>query len=232
MPQGLLNKVAVVTGADGGIGRAIAEQFAAEGARVVAAGRRGELLDEVCQRAPARMLAATVDVGRPPDLEQLVTAAVRRFGPVDVLVPAAGTVRLVPFRESTPETVQEQFAMNFLAAQQMVRLFLPHLNRSGSVIFLTGEPATDRGDGLSIYSATQGAVRALARSLAELVPRGIRVNCLAFGTAQIEPNDGLESTRHPASLNEVAETAVFLASDASCGVTGQELVINVPKRPE
>lgn len=227
MPQRLLNKVAVVTAADSSLGRAVAERFAAEGAKVVVAGRRRELLDEVAQRAPARMLSVAADVTRPSDLEQLVGAAVRRFGRVDVLVPSAGDGRRIAFAESTPEAVQEQFEIHFLGAQQTVRHFLPHLNRGASVVFVTGEPDASR-EGLSIYTATQGALRTLARFLsAELAPRAIRVNCLAVSSPQLAPSDD----QGPAGLDEAAEAAVFLASEASRGLTGQELVIGAGERP-
>ena len=227
MPQRLLNKVAVVIGADAGIGRAVAERFAAEGAKVVAAGERRDLLDEVARRAPARVLAIAVDATRPVDLEQLATASVRRFGRVDVLVPAAGTVRLMSVAESTPEAVQELFTINFLSVQQTVRLFLPHLNRGASVVFVTGELAGRSG--VSVYNASKAAVRALARSLAvELAPRAIRANCLAPEAMSVAPGADEDPA---AGLDEVAEAAVFLASDAARGLTGQELVIGAGPRP-
>ena len=229
MPQRLLNKVAVVTGADGALGRAVAERFAAEGAKVVVAGEGRGMLDEVVQRAPARVLAVATDVTRSAELEQLVAATVRRFGRVDVLVPAAGTVRLMDFAASTPEAVQELFAFNFVSAQQTVRIFLPHLNRGASVVFVTGEPAEGSHQGVSIYNASKGAVQALARSLAvELASRRIRVNSLAPGVAQTAKGEQAISA---VGLDQVAETAVFLASDSSRGLTGQELVMSAGPGP-
>ena len=230
MPQRLLNKVAVVTGAESGLGRAIAERFAADGAKVVVVGQRRELLEDVVQRAPARILPIVADLTRPADLEQLAAGTVRRFGRGDVLVLAAETVRSTAFAESTPEAVQELFAANFVSPQQTVRVLLPHLSRGASVVFMTGELADGSLTGAGIYNASKGAVRALARALAaELSPRGIRVNCLAPGAVRMISS--AEPPSAPAALEELAEAAVFLASDASRGLTGQELVIDMRQGP-
>lgn len=235
MPQRLLNKVAVVTGAGSGIGRAIAERFIAEGAKVVVCGRRREPLEDVAHRAAVRVLAVEADVTRPADLQQLAAATVRRFGRVDVLVACAGAARAMPFAESTPEAVQEQFAINFLGAHQTVRQFLPYLNRGSSVIFITGALLRPHVPGLSAYSASKAALGALARALAvELAPLEVRVNCIAPGPVSTPFWDklvsaGLSEASVPGASvrsDDIAEVAVFLASEGSRGVCGEELVVD------
>lgn len=231
MPQRLLNKVAVVTGGGSGIGRAIAERFLAESAKVVVSGRRREPLDELAGTAPARTLAVPADVTRAADLQQLATAAVRRFGRIDVLIPCAGVALQSPVAESTPEAIREQFEVNFIGAQQTVRTFLPHLARGASIILLTqGLKRTDAPE-IGIFQASKAALGALARTLAsELQPRGIRVNCIAPGPTETPFWGALsrtEGTRPFATRTEdLAEAAVYFASDASSNVRGQELVVD------
>ena len=242
MPERLLNKVAVITGAGSGIGRAIAVRFLNEGAKVAIFGRRRAPLDEVAELAPARVLAVEGDVTRSADLEQLVKTTNRRFGHVDVLVPAAGMARLVPPAECSPADIAEQFAVNFTGAIETVRLFIPSLASPAAVLFVTGSLATSGQPGLGLYNASKSALAAFAQSLAvELAPRKVRVNCLspgpvdtpfwgklALSTAKLkELSEELARrslTRTLGNADDVAEAAVFLASDAAKSICGQEII--------
>lgn len=244
MTQLLLNKVAVITGAGSGIGRATAERFLAEGAKVVAFTRTGAPLEKIAARAPARVLAVHGDVTNPGDVGRLVTATTRRFGEVDVLIPCAGIARLAPFAESDPEEIEEQYRVNFLGAASTVREFLPHLNPSAAVIFITARLRETAGFSLGAFNATKAAVAALARSLAlELAPRGIRVNCIAPGPTatpmwnktglppkKAEELLGAMKRQSPgrklADPADVADVALFLASDGARHIVGQELVVD------
>jgi NAD(P)-dependent dehydrogenase (short-subunit alcohol dehydrogenase family) len=212
MPQRLLNKVAVVTGAAGLWGRAFVKRFLAEGAKVVVFDRDRAALDELSERATARVLVVEGEVTRSADLETLVATTVRRFGGVDVLVFAAEDDRKASLAECTPEFVSASMAFNFQSALETVRLFERHLNRGASVIFVTTPPAVAARPGLGPFAASKAAVGSLARTLAsELSPRGIRVNCVA-------PPQGDAS-------EQTADAALFLASDESAGITGQEIVV-------
>lgn len=241
--QRLLNRVAVVTGAGGAIGSAVVRKFLDEGAKVAVFGRNREALDRLAEIAPARVLVTVGDVLRTADLRPLVDGTTRRFGRVDILVPAAGTARVSPFAESSTDDISEQFAVNFTAAAETVRLFLPELSERSSILFLTSAPQSADRPGLAAYSASKAALRSLAKSLSrELAQRAIRVNCIAPGAtttpigeriAKVGPTrlrDAEQQTRAdpkpPVSADDIAETAVFLASDAGANIRGQEIVVD------
>lgn len=232
MPQRLLNKVAVVTGVGGPLGRAVVLRFLAEGAKVVAFDQDRGPLEELPAAATARVLTVEGDVTRTSDLETLSATTVRRFGSVDVLVPAAEIYRQARLAECTPEFLSELFAVNLHGALQTVRAFERHLNRGASIIFVTTSAPLSSGSasaaGRGPFSASKAAVASLARTLSvELSPRGIRVNCVAPTSA--EPPEGTRTqSRGSASLQleRVAEAALFFASDNAAGVTGQELVVD------
>lgn len=231
MPQRLLNKIAVVTGATGELGPAIVQRFLAEGAKVILFGRNRPRLDELAVLAPARVLVVEGDVTNAADIESLVTTTVRRFGGLDVLVPAAGIRRTASLEDCTPEFVSGTFAVNFQGALEVVRLFQRHLNSGASIVFLTCATDTAPRDDLGPFAASKAALASFAKSLAaELAPRGIRINCLA-PTILAEPADEDASTaarRKQKRAQRVAETMLFLASDESAGISRQEFVVDGP----
>ncbi len=195
-------------------GRTIVQRFLGEGAKVVVFGRNRGRLDELAAVTSVRVLVVEGDVTKVHDLDGLVETTVRRFGTVDVLVPAAEIFRQASLEKSTPELVSEIFAVNLQGALQTVRAFERHLNPGASIVFVTTSPATASHAGLGPFAASKAALASLARTLAvELSPRGIRVNCVA--PVQSDP-----------SSEQVAEAALFLASDGAAGITGQELVVD------
>ncbi|WP_417385263.1 SDR family NAD(P)-dependent oxidoreductase [Gimesia sp.] len=244
MSDRLFNKVAVVTGASSGIGHAIAEFYLNEGAKVVAFARRVELLEELEARFPARTLVVDGDVTSASDLNRLSSATERRFGRVDILVPNAGLARVIPIEDSTREAINETFDVNFHGALQTVRTFLPVLNEKAAIIFITTFLTQVGFPGLAAYSASKAALKSLAQTLAaELGPRGIRVNSIAPGpvatplwdSVGLNPEQ-LKSVAQTVSSRlipgkfsqpeEIAEVAVFLASDAARNIFGQEIVVD------
>ena len=244
MAERLLNKVAVVTGGGSGIGRAIALRFLGEGAKVVVFARTRADLEDVAAGAPARTLAVDGDVSNIADLRRLVAATTRRFGGVDVLVPAAGIARAVLLAECTADALDEQFRVNFTGALETVRVFLPHLNEGAAVLFITACSKPAVVPGLGVHSASKAALARAAQSLAvELAPRKIRVNSIAPGPVATPfweklglPADVLKSVRSRAEArllagelcrpDDVAQAAVFLASDAAGNIIGQEIVVD------
>jgi NAD(P)-dependent dehydrogenase (short-subunit alcohol dehydrogenase family) len=214
--QQLLNKVAVVTGAGGAIGRAIVERFIAEGAKVVVFGRNRGRLEDLAGLAPARIVIVEGDLTQSADLTSLVQTTVRRFGGVDVLVCAAGILRDASLLESSREMVSEILGINLQGTLETLQAFGRHLNPGSSIVFVTTAPEHSTLAGRGAFAASKAAVTSLAQTAAvELAPRGIRVNCVAPRPAEGEKK----------RANEIADATLFFASSASAGVTGQRLVV-------
>ncbi|MDQ3058323.1 MAG: SDR family oxidoreductase [Pseudomonadota bacterium] len=237
-------KIAVVTGASSGIGRAIVESFVAEGATVVAFARNDESLRALEAAHPGQVISVSGDVTVQEDLERLRKTTVDRVGAIDILVPNAGIARVASFEDSTAEAFAAQFSVNFFGAAETARLFLPHIRKGGSIQFITTFLTQVGFPGLAIYSASKAALKSLSQTLAaELAPKGIRVNSIApgpiatplWGTVGLAP-DTLAAVAEKINARlmqgtfgeprDIAETAVFLASDAARNIYGQEIVVD------
>jgi len=244
MQNRLKDKIAVVTGASSGIGRSIVERYVAEEAKVVAFARNQEALDALAAAYPGKVLAVAGDVTQAADLQRLVEETTKAFGGIDILVPNAGIARVVSFTESTAEACHTQFSVNFFGAIETVRLFLPHIRQGGSVQFITTFLTQVGFPGLAIYSASKAALKSFAQTLAaELAPKGIRVNSIApgpigtplWGTVGLPP-EVLNVVAQNVSARlmtgtfgqpeDIAETSVFLASNAAKNIYGQEIVVD------
>ena len=243
--QGRLEgKVAVVTGASSGIGRAIVEQYVAEGAKVVAFARNAEALASLAEGRSDKVITVVGDVTKEVDLARLVKATVDAHGGADIVVPNAGIARVVPFEQSDAAAFATQFSVNLFGATETVRQFLPHIRKGGSVQFVTTFLTQVGFPGLAIYSASKAALKSFAQTLAaELAPRGIRVNSIApgpigtplWGTVGLTADQlGAVAASVNARLmtgafgapEDIAETSVFLASDAAKNIYGQEIVVD------
>jgi NAD(P)-dependent dehydrogenase (short-subunit alcohol dehydrogenase family) len=213
--QRLLNKVAVVTGASGRLGRAIVQKFVSEGAKLVVFARNRGRLDELASLAPARIVVVSGDVTQAADLELLRETTLRRMGGIDILVAAAEHFRSASLEECTRELVDEAFAVNFQGALQTIRTLGRHFNSPASIVLVSTSLCEEPLAGTSAFAATKAALSSLARTLAvELAPRGIRVNCVAPTWRE---GKGLEST--------AAASVLFLASEESAGITGQQVAV-------
>ena len=237
-------KIAVVTGASSGIGRAIAEHFVAEGAKVIAFARNADSLQTLEAAHPGQVIAVCGDVTRQEDLERLLKTTVDRVGAIDILVPNAGIARVAFFADSTAEVFAAQFSVNFFAAAETARLFVPHIRKGGSIQFITTFLTQVGFPGLAIYSASKAALKSLAQTLAaELAPQGIRVNSIAPGPIATPlwdavglPPDALGAVAGQINArlmqgsfgqpDDIAETSVFLASDAAKNIYGQDIVVD------
>ncbi|MBK6905799.1 MAG: SDR family oxidoreductase [Rhodocyclaceae bacterium] len=244
MSTTLAGKVAVVTGASSGIGRSIVERYVANGATVVAFARSQAALDELAKAHPGKVLAVAGDVTREADLQRLVKATVEAHGGVDIVVPNAGIARVIGVDDSTAAAFAEQFSVNLYGAAETVRLFLPHIRKGGSVQFITTFLTQVGFPGLAIYSASKAALKSFAQTLAaELAPRGIRVNSIApgpiatplWGTVGLPADvlggvaEKINARLMPGAFGQpedIAETSVFLASDAAKNIFGQEIVVD------
>jgi len=241
----LKGKVAVVTGASKGIGAAVAEHLAAEGASVVvnyAASKAGaEALVRRINDKGGTAVAIQADVSKPDDIKRLFAQARVAYGKLDVLVNNAGIYEFAPLESITPELFHKQFNLNvlglLLVTQEAVKLMGP---TGGSVINISSIAGPMPLANAAVYSATKAAVDAITIALSkELGPKKIRVNSLnpgmveteglhAAGIAESDFRKTLEAQTplgRIARPDDIARVAVFYASDDAGWVTGQTLVL-------
>jgi 3-oxoacyl-[acyl-carrier protein] reductase len=244
MELGLRDRVAIVSGASVGLGRAVATAFAAEGVRVVAVARREKLLEdlraEVASAGGADILPLVVDVTAPDAPARVVAAAQQRFGRLDILVNNAGGSR--PTVWDAPEEVwRESMELNFHAVRRLSQEVVPVMQGAGwgRIINVTG--ASEPRD-VNAASPAKAAVHIWSKGLSRMVaPDGITVNCVPPGRIHSEQVD---ERLHPTAesrdafvaanvplgrlgeAEEFADVVLFLASDAARYVTGQILHVD------
>jgi meso-butanediol dehydrogenase/(S,S)-butanediol dehydrogenase/diacetyl reductase len=221
-------RVAIVTGASSGIGRRTAELLAERGARVAIMARSAEKLRTI---AGDRMLAVPGDVADLADVERLFSLAEAHFGAkCDVLVNNAGMIDPAPLIDTTHDQWQRMFAVNVDAVFLTCRRALPSMLDRGAgtivnVASISGVPGPEKFPGWVSYCASKGAVISLTEALAvEVKARGVRVNCISPGAVDT-PMWAEASGGAPASMTaeEVAEAILFLASERSKPMNGQNL---------
>jgi NAD(P)-dependent dehydrogenase (short-subunit alcohol dehydrogenase family) len=236
----LQDRVAIVTGADSGIGRAVALAFAREGAHVVVSyleeHEDAEETRRVVEASGRSALLVAGDLSDEAQCARLVRLAVERFGRLDVLVNNAAFQgrQLERFEDLDAARLERTFRTNVFAMFHAVRHALPHLEPGASIINTTSIQAYHPNPQILDYATTKGAIRTFTQGLAkELTPRGIRVNAVAPGpiwTPLIPQSFGEEKVRkhgESAPLEragqpaEVAPVFVFLASDESSYVSGE-----------
>jgi NAD(P)-dependent dehydrogenase (short-subunit alcohol dehydrogenase family) len=241
----LSNRIALVTGASRGLGRATAARLAEEGARVIvhygASRDAAEALVEDIRAKGGQADALGADLAAPDGAHRLAEA-VRALGieRLDVLVNNAGLGEMAPIEDQTIESFDRQFAVNVRAPFFLVQQLLPILGEGSSVILLSSVVARAAFDGSAVYSATKGAVEVLTRNLAkELGPRGIRVNAIAPGAidtdmAQVflgseegrEFIKSLQAIKRIGQPDDIADAVLFLASDRSRWVDGRSIEVS------
>lgn len=237
----LQGKVAVITGANSGIGLASAKRFAQEGARVFMTGRRQAELDVAVAEVGGSALGVQGDVSNLDDLDRLYQVVRDEAGQIDILFANAGGGEFVPFGEITEEQYDRTFNSNVKGTLFTVQKALPLLKDGASVI-LTGSTAASRGyPAFSVYGASKAAIRNFARGwIVDLGPRRIRVNVLVPGSTLTPGWSALTPSKEQhqmfvamaeaatplgrlANPDEIAAAALFLASDESSYVNGSEL---------
>lgn len=237
MPQ-LQDKIALVTGATSGIGRAIALGFAAEGARVIACGRDQAALTSIAVESDDACIGQRTDVCDEASIEAAVAAAIERFGRLDIAVNAAGTGGTPSFvSQADARAAEEIWRTNVLGLLLCMKHEARVMQRvgSGSIINVSSLSARMPSKTMAAYCGSKAAVDEMTRVAAlELGSRGVRVNCIAPGTIAtpmttwLKTNAGFEDALLAAvPLGRVGQPqdmvglAVLLAGDASAYITGQ-----------
>src|SRR5688500_18070058 len=238
----LKGKVAIVTGADSGIGRAVAALYAREGADVailyLCAHDDAEKTKKIVEGEGRRAILVPGDLGDPGFAKAAVQKVVDTFGRGDSLVNNAGEQHAdKDIREISDEQLRRPFQTNIFAFFYLVQAALPHLKQGASIINCTSVTSFKGSEDLLDYSATKGAITAFTRSLsANLVKKGIRVNAVAPGPIWTPlnpfggqpPEDVPEFGKNtpmgrPGQPNEVAPAFLFLACEDSSYMAGQVL---------
>jgi len=255
MELGLSGKVALVSAASKGLGRAIAEALAAEGASLAICARGEGALsatrDAIARATTAPVHAVAGDVSRLEDIQRIVRSTLDRFGRVDVLVTNAGGPPVGPFETHDWATWQRAVELTLRSAVEMTRAVLPGMRERhwGRVIHVTSLAVKQPIDGLMLSTSVRAAVTGFSRTLAnEVASEGITVNTILPGFMNtervVELNEAIAKregisvpdverrvlaqipTRRIGEPSELASLAVFLASDRAAYITGQSIAVD------
>ena len=244
----LTNKVAIVTGSSRGIGRAIAEAMAAQGATVVISSRNQDACDEVAaainaEHGEGRAIAVAASISSKEALQHLVTDTRRQLGHIDVLVcNAASNPYYGPMAGISDDQFRKILDNNVLATHWLIAMVAPDMveRQDGSIIIVSSAGGLTSSTVIGAYNISKAADFQLARNLAaEFGPSGVRVNCIAPGLIKTdfakvlwENPEVLKAVTRSTPLRriglpeEIAGAAVYLASPASTFMTGQVMVVD------
>lgn len=246
----ITGQVVIITGATRGIGRAIADQMAIAGAKVVISSRKPDACDEVAAeinkmtiQSAGEALAIPCNISSKDQLKNLVDRTMEKYGQIDTLVcNAAANVYFGPSATIPDEAFEKTIDTNIKANHWLCQMALPHMakRKKGSVIFISSIGGLKGTGTLGTYAVTKAAEMALGRNLAvEYGPKNIRANTIAPGLIKTEfsralwenpENLKLRLSRTPLRRlgmpEDIAGVAIFLASDAARYMTGQVLVVD------
>ena len=243
----LQDKIAVITGAARGIGAAMAERFAAEGAKVVVADVDPVVGDETVGRIKAEGGEARFvpcDVTDRAQVAALMDRTLEAYGSLDIAAANAGIIHNIPFLELDDATFDRVIAINlkgvFLTGQEAARRMVER-GINGTIINTASDNAVIVPYGLAAYNASKGGVGQLTKTMAiELAPHGIRVNAIGpgsvatdmFRSAMLTDPEAMDRVRartplgRPAEPSEIAACALFLASEEASYITGADLLVD------
>lgn len=243
----LANKIALITGAAQGIGKGIAEVFAAEGANVIlndiAAPEKMEPLAQSIRKQGRRVLSVQADASNREQVEAMFERSWKEMGPVDILVNNAGIETIVPFLEMTDKQWADVTNINLKSGWLCSQVFCRRVvaeKRQGAIVNLGSIQSGKVLPGRTHYAPSKLAIEALTRNMsAEVTPLGIRVNCIHPGLIETPMTDWVMkspeilpqvlaqiSMGRAGQPNEVATVAAFLASDEARYVTGQSIFVD------
>jgi NAD(P)-dependent dehydrogenase (short-subunit alcohol dehydrogenase family) len=244
----LTGKVAIITGSSRGIGRAIAEAMADQGAKVVISSRKAEACREVAdfinnKHGEGSAIVVPANISSKDDLQNLVDETKRQFGRIDILVcNAASNPYYGPMAGIADDQFRKILENNVIANHWLIAMAVPEMveRKDGSIIIVSSIGGMTGSTMIGAYNISKAADFQLARNLAaEFGPAGVRVNCIApglvktdFARALWENPDTLKAVtrgtpmRRIGEPHEIAGAAVFLASPASTFMTGQTIVVD------
>ena len=243
----LTGKVALITGSSRGIGKAVAEQMAEQGAKVVISSRKAGPCDEVAaqinEKHPGAAIAVPANISSKDDLQRLVDETRKAFGKVDILVcNAASNPYYGPMAGIPDDAFHKILDNNIVSNHWLIHMVAPEMaERKDGAIVIVSSIGGLRGSGiLGAYAISKAADMQLARNLAqELSPSNIRVNCIAPGLVKTDFDRALWDTpeaekrssvgtplRRLGEPDDIAGAAVYLASRAGAWTTGQTIVVD------
>jgi len=236
----LTGKTALVTGATGGIGAAIAEALHAQGATVALSGTRQNVLDELKTKLKDRVNTIACDLTKPDEVEKLVPEAEKQMGSLDILVSNAGITRDMLALRMKDEDWATVLDVNLTAAFRLARAALRGMmkRRFGRIIGITSVVGVSGNAGQANYAASKAGMIGMTKALArEVASRSITVNCVAPGFIETAMTASLNDKQREAIVTtvpsgrlgspaEIAAAVVYLASAEAAYVTGQTLHVN------
>jgi ribitol 2-dehydrogenase len=236
MAQKLSGRVALITGASSGIGRALAHALAAEGVKLALVGRSAERLQAVAKKlSTVESLVLPADLAKPVDVDRVASESLARFGRIDILLANAGLYNPGKVVEGNADTWDEMLAVNVNSVFRLCRAVLPHMikDRSGDIVVTSSIAGHQVIPGEAVYAATKHAVQAFVHDLRrQVAPHNVRVGSVAPGTVLNE----LWGYRAPAEIDakvvtheglrseDVAEAVLFMLTRPP-NVTIRDLVI-------